>query len=252
MSFYDKKCVKDSSKRPGKKGSKRRFSGNQYMNENEKEFTSTSAKKIAGSYDFDVTVSPTLIGHYTSKVLDTLVKSSFGKMCVTNKKEMTETEFETWFSEHGVNCKANHKGSAGGMEVHGIVEMFARAETVHDAKYKNYIGDGDTKTFKALLEQDHDIEKKECINHVQKRMGSRLRNVKKTNKKIGGRGPGKLTDKLINELTVYFGLAIRRNPHNVEKMRNDVWATFYHKISTNEKPQHEYCPSGSNSWCKWQ
>ncbi|XP_039304885.1 uncharacterized protein LOC120359029 [Solenopsis invicta] len=97
-----------------------------------------------------------------------------------------------------------------------------------------------------------EVQKKECINHVQKRMGSRLRNVKKKNKKIGGHGPGKLTDKLINELTIYYGLAIRRNPHDVEKMRNDVWATFYHKMSTNETPQHERCPSGPNSWCKWR
>ncbi|XP_011685002.1 PREDICTED: uncharacterized protein LOC105448233 [Wasmannia auropunctata] len=193
----------------------------------------------------------TLIGHYTSKVLDTLVKCTFCNMCITNKKQMTEIEFETWFSEHEENCKANHKRSAGAMEVHGMLEMFARAETLHDAQYKTYIGDGDSKTFKALLQQEQQVEKKECINHVQKRMGLRLRKVKKTNKKIGGHGPGKLTDKLINELTIYFGLAIRRNPHNVDKIRNDMWATFYHKISTNEEPQHEYCPSGPNSWCKW-
>lgn len=194
----------------------------------------------------------TLIGHYSSKVLDVLVKSSFCKTCITNKQNLNKTEFETWYSEHEADCLANHKGSAGSMEVQGMLEMFARAEYIHNATYKNYIGDGDTKTFKALLEQDEEIQKKECVNHVQKRMGSRLRNVKKTNKKIGGRGPGKLTDKLINELTIYYGLAIRRNPNDVEKMKNDVWATFDHKISTNEKPMHERCPSGPDSWCKWQ
>jgi len=29
-------------------------------------------------------------------------------------------------------------------------------------------------------------------------------------------------------------------------------ATFYHLSSTNENPQHQYCPSGADSWCKWQ
>lgn len=72
------------------------------------------------------------------------------------------------------------------------------------------------------------------------------------NENIGGRGAGKLTDKLINELTTYYGLAIRRNPNDVEKMINDVWATFEHKISTNEKPMHKRCPSGPDSWCKWR
>ncbi|EFN76329.1 hypothetical protein EAI_16761, partial [Harpegnathos saltator] len=75
-------------------------------------------------------------------------------------------------------CLANHKGSVGGMEVQGMLEIFARAEDLHGAKYKKYIGDGDTKTFQALLHQD-EVEKKECVNHVQKRMGSRLRNAKK-------------------------------------------------------------------------
>lgn len=133
------------------------------------------------------------------------------------------------------------------MEVKSIVEMFARAEDLHGATYKNYIGDGDTKTFKSLLQQDNEVRKKEYINHVQKRMGSRLRKVKKTNKKIGGRGPGKLTDKLINKLIIYYGLAIRRNPNDIEKMKNNVWATFDHKISTNETPMHERCPSGPDS-----
>ncbi|EFN74655.1 hypothetical protein EAG_00007, partial [Camponotus floridanus] len=26
----------------------------------------------------------------------------------------------------------------------------------------------------------------------------------------------------------------------------------FHKLSTDEKPQHEKCPSGENSWCSWQ
>lgn len=80
-------------------------------------------------------------------------------------------------------------------------------------------------------------------------MGSRLRNLKKT-KNL--RGKGKLTDKLIKELTIFYGLAIRRNPDSVDDMYNAVWTTYYHKISTNENPQHMYCPVGSQSWCKWR
>ncbi|XP_044574589.1 uncharacterized protein LOC123258566 [Cotesia glomerata] len=80
-------------------------------------------------------------------------------------------------------------------------------------------------------------------------MGSRLRKAKKDNKGIGGKGAGKLTDKLISELSLYYGLAIRRNPDSVEEMKRDVWATYFHKISTNEYPQHMNC---SSSWCKYQ
>lgn len=82
-------------------------------------------------------------------------------------------------------------------------------------------------------------------------MGTQLRKVKKDNRGIAGRG--KLTAKLIDELTVYYGLAIRRSKNtSVEIMKNAIWATYYHKISTDEKPQHDKCPSGEDSWCSYQ
>jgi len=86
--------------------------------------------------------------------------------------------------------------------------------------------------------------------HVQKRLGTRLRNLKKEVKNLGGRG--KLTGKLIDELSMYYGLAIRRNTDSVENMRKEIYATLYHKISTDEKPQHDRCPVGADSWCSWQ
>ncbi|XP_029168072.1 uncharacterized protein LOC114938336 [Nylanderia fulva] len=140
------------------------------------------------------------------------------------------------------------------MEVDAVIEMFQRSNSLHNLKYANYVGDGDSKTFKGIMDSepyaDFTVMKKECIDHVQKRMGTRLRNLKKNTKGLGGKG--KLTGKLIDELSIYYGLAIRRNHDSVEKMRNEIYATLFHKISTDEKPQHEKCPSGENSWCSWQ
>ncbi|XP_011882520.1 PREDICTED: uncharacterized protein LOC105570149 [Vollenhovia emeryi] len=34
-------------------------------------------------------------------------------------------------------------------------------------------------------------------------------------------------------------------------MKKAVWATFYHKCSTDEEPRHEYCQPGQKTWCKW-
>ncbi|KYM96846.1 hypothetical protein ALC62_12480 [Cyphomyrmex costatus] len=90
-----------------------------------------------------------------------------------------------------------------------------------------------------------EVKKKECIDHVQKRMGTRLRNLKKTVKNLGG----KLTNKLIDQLTIYYGLAIRRNPNSLKNMKNEIWATLYHKTSTDENSQHELC---SEFWCDWK
>ena len=83
-------------------------------------------------------------------------------------------------------------------------------------------------------------------------MGTRLRNAKKTNKGIGGKERGKLTDKIIRDLTVYNGLVILRHSNSVEQMQKAIWATFYHKSPTDEHPKHDYCPSGENSWCHWK
>lgn len=132
-----------------------------------------------------------------------------------------------------------------------MIEMFQRAMDLHGASYKRYIGDGDSKTFTSLLKEFPGIAKKECINHVQKQLGSRLRSLKNKMKSLGGRGIGKLTMGLIKELTTYYGLAIRRNISSAAAMKDSIMATFYHKISTDKNPQHQYCPKGSDSWCSW-
>jgi len=43
-----------------------------------------------------------------------------------------------------------------------------------------------------------EVKKKECIGHVQQRVGTALRKLKKENKGFGGKG--KLTDAMINKL----------------------------------------------------
>ncbi|CAH2086449.1 unnamed protein product [Euphydryas editha] len=80
-------------------------------------------------------------------------------------------------------------------------------------------------------------------------MGTRLRNIRK-NKKLGGKG--KLTEALVKKLSTYYGLAIRRNINSVEDMKKAIMATFQHMISTDDNPQHDNCPEGEDSWCKWQ
>lgn len=75
-----------------------------------------------------------------------------------------------------------------------------------------------------------------------------MRRFKKTMKKvklsdnlpIGGRN--RLTDAVIDQLQTYYGKAIRKNTNSLEKMREAVWAIYWHKYSTNEKPFHGLCP----------
>ena len=190
-----------------------------------------------------------IIGYYTGKVLDIAVKSSYCKMCEFWSKREGAAEYEEWFETHSNKCTINHEGSSGKMEMDAITEMFKRSEEKYDVKYTNYIGDGDSKTYGSIIKSapygDIPIIKKECIGHVQKRMGRRLRECKKKNKGLGGRD--KLTGTMIDKLTVYYGLAIRRNCHSVEKMTNAIWATYLHYSY-----DHSKCPIGVESWCSWQ
>lgn len=57
-----------------------------------------------------------------------------------------------------------------------------------------------------------------------------------------------LTDKVIREMSTYYSLAIQRHPDSLEDMKNEIWASYYHKISTDEFPQHEFC---NYEWCKY-
>ncbi|XP_011688297.1 PREDICTED: uncharacterized protein LOC105450244 [Wasmannia auropunctata] len=113
--------------------------------------------------------------------------------------------------------------TAGKMEVDAAVEMFGKSEKLHDVKYTSYVGDGDCKTFKGVTES--------------------------TPYGLGGKG--KLTAKL-DELSVYYGLVIRKNKDSVPNMKKAIWATLKHKSSTDKNPQHENCPPGKDSCCTWQ
>ncbi|GFX32016.1 uncharacterized protein TNCV_4098671 [Trichonephila clavipes] len=107
----------------------------------------------------------------------------------------------------------------------------------------------------AKVYDDTEVEKLECVGHVQKRMGTRLRNILKMSKGIklsDGKnisGRGRLTLKEVDSIQHYYGLAIRKNLSSVEDMKRAIWAIYFHKLSTEDNPQHALCPLGEDSWC---
>lgn len=53
----------------------------------------------------------------------------------------------------------------------------------------------------------------------------------------------------------YFGQAIRNNSGEMEQMKKDIWAIFYHLIEDDKKTleeQHQSCPQDENTWCKFR
>eukprot|EP00112_Aurelia_sp_Birch-Aquarium-sp1_P011533 Seg2424.2 transcript_id=Seg2424.2/GoldUCD/mRNA.D3Y31 product="hypothetical protein" protein_id=Seg2424.2/GoldUCD/D3Y31 len=178
------------------------------------------------------------------KVLDFKVISKHCKSCqVWSSKEGTP-EYEKWKTSH--KCKINHKRSAGAMESAGAIAIFEQSISKYKLRYLKYIGDGDTGSFNKVVEArpygDILPEKLECVGHVQKRLGTRLRKLRcdltgkklEDGKKIKGRG--RLTDKAINTLQNYFGMAIRQNSSSVYLMKKSIGAANIKSTKTILEP----------------
>lgn len=140
------------------------------------------------------------------------------------------------------------------MEVEAALQLFGRSISKNDLRYTNVICDGDSRTYTALCNDQTygfiPLTKEDCVNHVQKRMGTALRSLVSKAKKgeaLGGRGG--LTQDLIKRLTSYYGLALRSNT-DVQDMQRAVMATLHHISSTDAEPHHQLCPPGALSWCR--
>ena len=90
------------------------------------------------------------------KILDVVVMSSYCRACDYRKKITDAIGFAEWYEKHKANCSENHEGSAGKMEVQGVVKMFLRSLEKYAVRYGFYIGDDNSKTFKMLLNTYHE------------------------------------------------------------------------------------------------
>ncbi|GBO45045.1 hypothetical protein AVEN_128445-1 [Araneus ventricosus] len=117
------------------------------------------------------------------------------------------------------------------MESVGAFRIFERSVMKRELQYTEYYGDGDSKAFlkvKDIYGEDT-VTKLECIGHVQKRVGSRLRKLKK------------------NQRTRW-----KSNAGSIEKMQSAVIAAFFRCCSSNRNLMYGQCPDGKDSWCRYK
>ena len=113
------------------------------------------------------------------------------------------------------------------------------------------------------------VQKLDCIGHVQKRMGTHLRELRKIEKQLkdGKSVKGskhRLTDKAIDKLQCYYGNAIRANvkpgkltaeqqKSQISTMQKAIMAVLYHSCElSNNNERHKFCPEGPDSWCSYK
>ncbi len=270
-----------------------------------------------------------VISYDTGQVLDFEVLSKSCSACAMQETKLSKEEFEVWLDGHKEVCLANHDGSSPAMECAGALTLWKRSVEARCLRYTEVISDGDSKTIIVLNENEPygtgiEIIKHECVGHVQKRLGKRVRAVKKelasTNKgpreqikvitarlknakkllrvaksaSASARGravsvleefaepstvaemdvvacdveiealdaemvfqrsrtvQGKMTDPDIDNLQSLYRKAIVDHPGDLAGMTTACWAVFHHYASTDQDPQHDFCPDDADSWCKYQ
>lgn len=193
----------------------------------------------------------TVIELFTGFVLDYVVLSNFCAACEQKPKE-NDPSYQTWVENH--QCQKNTSKKAGEMEVEAALILFRRSLSKHNLRYTTVLSDGDSRAYLALQEEKvygyMDILKEDCVNHVQKRMGTNLRKLLSQHKGHGLGGKGRLTGDLVNKLTSYYGWALKSHKGDVDATHRAVMATYLHVTSRDDAPNHSLCPTGPDSWCR--
>ncbi|GFT92142.1 uncharacterized protein TNCV_3151171 [Trichonephila clavipes] len=106
-------------------------------------------------------------------VLDFEVLSKYCHNCVVTGRDMgvDSAEFHIWQKGHADECDKNFDGTSGAMEMHAALIMWRRSISDCQMRFVSMLSDGDSKTFKFLLDNkiygsDIKIEKKAIKDNV--------------------------------------------------------------------------------------
>ena len=133
----------------------------------------------------------TAISMEIGKGLDVEVLSPSCKQCQDHDHlDKNSDEYRAWQADDNTS-KANYTGSAPTMKPKGTDQMFKCSIDRHNFRYITFYGDGDSKSYTKVKDtyakDGFPITKKECIRHVQKRVGTAMRKLKKENIGHGGK-----------------------------------------------------------------
>eukprot|EP00111_Clytia_hemisphaerica_P024621 TCONS_00072582-protein len=101
-------------------------------------------------------------------------------------KKCNSCHYDDWKKTHV--CNVNHEGSAAAMETSVTLTIYNRSIEKRNLRYTTYLGDDDSKSHPNIVEADPYkdtilLKEGECIGHVQKRVGSNLRRIRKESPK---------------------------------------------------------------------
>ena len=243
----------------------------------------------------------------TKEIIDFGTKSKLNEAIAFAPMEKSSDKFKEHQAKVEENSEAVFEDSSGAMEKEICNDIFNRSKEI-GLQYIDLLGDGDSKDYNEVkgiygmcdeckkyaekTEEDKEkfdtnkkrlqfwqkhqdkqikcnrVNKIECINHVDKRCSTALRDAWRGHKLPDGKAIGGkknlLTEVNIKKLQVNYGKTIRSNvlpdvkttkdhKYAVDKMKKAVMASLYHSIMLkDDKVRHQFCPSGDTSWCKFR
>ena len=129
------------------------------------------------------------------------------------KAKKDQPGYDLWKANHISNI--NHTKLSG--EAASAVDIFNKSIDKNNLICHEYIGHSDPSSFKEAVDayqyEKYIIPSKLEFIDVQNRLGTRLLNCLKSHKGTSKfiSGKGKMTDKVVNSMQDYYGLAIRNN-----------------------------------------
>ena len=89
--------------------------------------------------------------------------------------------WQQWQAAHDKHCTLNQSGSSRSMEAEIVEALWTRPEELIQKRYTVFAGDGASFGRVSSLKPygATPVVKEDCAGHIQKRMGTRLREVKR-------------------------------------------------------------------------
>ena len=122
------------------------------------------------------------------------------------------------------------------------IKLWKRSIERNQLVYSTYIGDGDSSSYKRLVESNpyedlESVRKEECLGHVKKRLKKHLKKTSQTSPAV--------TKSKVEQVGHLYALVVCRN---TGKSAAEIQQALYTLIE-HLGEQHSNCPSERDSWC---
>ena len=180
----------------------------------------------------------------SGKVLDFGIKQRVCKKCAnwSEEKQSSFPEEYTNFLDTHTDCTINFTGTSQAMEGAIAVDLWKRSVVRNQLVYSTYIGDGDSSSFKRVIDSNpydglERVRNEECLGHVQRRVKKHLGKKSASSLSIS-----KTKVERIGQL--YALVVVQNKGMPPEEIQRALWTLVGHLGE-----DHSHCPQTNDSWC---